>query len=293
MRRCWSPPKTGSYASYIEENFIKGYKKIEGVHERLNALDKAGLITHPQRGKWPGLKRYADADSGNFPQNIILEPTGFTNYNKGKEYVGYATQKPPALYEIFIKASSNEGDIVLDPFCGCGTTLVVSEKFNRQWVGIDIWDNAEKIVLGLFERHGLIAKSKRIGFSGVQQQLFRKDITWTSNLPVRTDKGEEAVPFLKTKLKVDEPKGPKMTRAEMLEILLKQHGSRCQGCNRQFDDPRYLELDHNAPRSDGGINHISNRILLCGPCNKLKSNKFALSGLIKENKRLGYYKVYI
>ena len=58
----------------------------------------------------------------------------------------------------------------------------------------------------------------------------------------------------------------------MLDHLLKQEGSKCQGCNREFDDSRYLELDHNTPRADGGWNHLANRILLCSPCNKLKSN---------------------
>ena len=55
-----------------------------------------------------------------------------------------------------------------------------------------------------------------------------------------------------------------------------------------FNNPRYLELDHNTPRSDGGLNHISNRILLCGPCNRLKSNTYTLSGLRRENKKRGY-----
>ena len=106
--------------------------------------------------------------------------------------------------------------------------------------------------------------------------------------PERTDEGEEAVPFLKTKLKVDEPKDKKRTRAEKVEYLLDQQGCKCQGCDREFDDPRYLELDHNTPRSDGGLNHISNRILLCGPCNKLKSNTYTLSGLRRQNKKMGY-----
>ena len=74
----------------------------------------------------------------------------------------------------------------------------------------------------------------------------------------------------------------------MYKHLLGQHGLKCQGCNRVFDDPRYLDLDHNTPRADGGINHISNRILLCGPCNRLKSNTLTLSGLQKENRKLGY-----
>ncbi len=53
---------------------------------------------------------------------------------------GYPTQKPLALYERIIEASSNEGDIVLDPFCGCATTPIAAERLKRQWVGMDIWD---------------------------------------------------------------------------------------------------------------------------------------------------------
>jgi len=55
-----------------------------------------------------------------------------------KERLGYPTQKPEALLERIIKASSNEGDVVLDPFCGCGTAIAVAERLNRQWIGIDL-----------------------------------------------------------------------------------------------------------------------------------------------------------
>ena len=66
-----------------------------------------------------------------------------------------------------------------------------------------------------------------------------------------------------------------------------QHGMKCQGCDRTFDDSRYLELDDNTPRADGGINHITNRILLCGPCNRVKSNIYTLLGLRRVNKERG------
>ena len=138
MGRCWSAPKTGEYAKYIEQHIIPEYLKIEGVHERLDALDDAGLIHHPKKGRWPGLKRYAAADQGVLPQNLILDPIGFTNFNKGDEYLDYPTQKPVGLLEKFVKASSAEGDVVLDPFCGCGTTVDVAEHLNRKWIGIDI-----------------------------------------------------------------------------------------------------------------------------------------------------------
>ena len=70
-------------------------------------------------------------------------------------------------------------------------------------------------------------------------------------------------------------------------LLIKRNGIVCAGCDREFDDPLYLELDHDTRRSDGGLNHISNRLLLCGPCNRIKSNKLTLSGLRAKNRRRG------
>ena len=84
-----------------------------------------------------------------------------------------------------------------------------------------------------------------------------------------------------------------MSRADIRKILLSQQGLKCQGCDRKFDNAKYLELDHNTPRSDGGINHLSNRILLCGPCNRTKSNIYALSGLRRINKQTGFMKAEI
>ncbi|MDD9954865.1 MAG: DNA methyltransferase [Anaerolineaceae bacterium] len=139
MGRCWSVPKTGRYAEYIEREFIPGYRSIEGIHERLEALDAADLIYHPKRGRWPGLKRYADADRGIPPQDIILDPIGFTNFSAQRgEYLDYPTQKPLALLEKLIKVSCPPDGVVLDPFCGCGTAVVAAEQLGRQWIGIDI-----------------------------------------------------------------------------------------------------------------------------------------------------------
>ncbi len=86
--RHWAPPKAGHYAKYIERHFIPGYRRMDGVRERLDALDTAGLIHHPVKGVWPGFKRYAAADRGNPPQSLMLEPADFTNFNKGSEWVG-------------------------------------------------------------------------------------------------------------------------------------------------------------------------------------------------------------
>ena len=140
--RHWAPPKASPYAAYIEREFIPGYRSIEGVHARLDALDAAGLIHHPKRGVWAGLKRYADADQGNPPQSLILNPTGFTNYTTGGgEFTGYSTQKPLELYERLIMASSDPGDVVLDIFAGCATTARI------QSAAPELGEHTEEILL--------------------------------------------------------------------------------------------------------------------------------------------------
>ena len=138
LGRHWSVPLTGDYTAYIDQHFIPDYCQISDIHERLDALDQADLIHHPISGKWPGLKRYAAAATNKSPQNLIFNPTGFTNYNKGKEYLGYPTQKPEKLLRILIDAACPVDGIVLDPYCGCGTTLHVAQATGRPWVGIDI-----------------------------------------------------------------------------------------------------------------------------------------------------------
>ena len=186
------------------------------------------------------------------------------------------------LYKRIILASSNKGDMVIDPFAGCATTCIAAERLGRHWAGIDIWDKAHEVVIERLKQEGLAVDGDSAG------KFAFGDIRFTREPPARTDDGNEAAPFLRPKVTVFEPSGPKMSRAAMYRHLLGQHGPKCQGCDRVFDDPRYLDLDHNTPRSDGGINHISNRILLCGPCNRLKSNTLTLSGLQKENRKLGY-----
>ncbi len=110
---------------------------------------------------------------------------------------------------------------------------------------------------------------------------------WQVIEAIRAAAGETGSPFLKTKRKIAEPPGPKMSRAEIVQFLIDQNGMVYRGCDREFDDPLYLEHDHNTPRSKGGLNHISNRLLLCGPCNRIKSNRLTLSGLQAENQKRG------
>lgn len=216
---------------------------------------------------------------GKHPDDVItdIQPIAPSSNDR----VGYPTQKPLELYGRFIATSPTENDIVLDPFAGCATTLIAAEKLQRRWVGIDIWDNAKTVVLQRLAREGLTQPGGRMG-------LLDEDVHCCREPPTRTDHGQIAVPFLRVQERVHEPQGPRMSRAEMYSFLLEQHGPKCQGCDRRFDDPRYLELDHNTPRSDGGLNHLSNRILLCGPCSRAKSNVYTLSGLRRKNRKAGW-----
>jgi site-specific DNA-methyltransferase (adenine-specific) len=90
----------------------------------------------PRNGKVVAYKRYLDEQEGTPVGDVWTDILPVQS--QSKELLGYPTQKPLALLERIIQASSNPGDIVLDPFCGCGTAVAASEKLGRKWIGIDI-----------------------------------------------------------------------------------------------------------------------------------------------------------
>ena len=104
--------------------------------ERMQALIEAGRVVQVKPGAVPRYKRYLDEMPGVPLQDLWtdIRPIG----SQAAERLGYPTQKPVALLERIIQASSNEGDVVLDPFCGCGTTIAAAQKLDRRWIGIDI-----------------------------------------------------------------------------------------------------------------------------------------------------------
>ena len=177
--RHWAPPRVGRgrYAEYIVENFIPNYGEIESVHARLDALDKAGLIIWSSRGN-PRLKRYLSPNAGMPPQSIWDD----IGKAAGDEDEGYDTQKPVKLLERVIKASSKEGNIVFDPFCGCGTTLEASHLLNRQWIGIDIAFHAIKRVsaIRLKEKCGLV-EGTDYEIDGIPRTLEAATDLWTQD----------------------------------------------------------------------------------------------------------------
>ena len=159
--------------------------------------------------------------------------------NSSKEHLGYPTQKPLALLERIIKASSNQGDVVLDPFCGCATTCIAAEKLGRQWVGIDISSKAVELVrlrlereLGLDEREGILGAV-----------IHRTDIPRPS----------ETLPNYRTHK----------------HTLYGQQEGLCNGCLTHFPFQN-MTIDHIIAQSQGGSHHIENLQLLCNYCNSVK-----------------------
>jgi site-specific DNA-methyltransferase (adenine-specific) len=113
----------------------------KGMHwkftvERLEELDAEGRIYWPKGGTMPQYKRYREELKGKAVADLWDDIDRINPV--GSERLGFPTQKPEALLERIIKASSNEGEVVLDPFCGCGTAIAVAEKLKRRWIGIDI-----------------------------------------------------------------------------------------------------------------------------------------------------------
>jgi DNA modification methylase len=95
-----------------------------------------GRIEIPPKGKVPAYKRFLDEMEGTLIPNLWTDISPLNS--QGKDTLGYPTQKPSALLERIIQASSNPGDLVLDPFCGCGTAVVAAQKLGRRWIGIDV-----------------------------------------------------------------------------------------------------------------------------------------------------------
>ena len=232
--RRWSPPKTGGYAQWIEDNLIPEYRGIPGVHARLDALSNAGLIDPTSTG-YPRLKRYLEASPGTAVSDFIADIQNVNN--RAKEHVGYPTQKPLALLDRIIKASSHEGDTVLDPFAGCATACVAAERLDRQWAGIDLSEKAAELVQ--------VRIRKEIDLFHNFKPILRSDI------PRRTDLG-----------------GLPNYRTHKHKLFGKQEGL-CGGCRVMFPF-RNFTVDHIIPQSKGGSGHLENLQLLCGACNSMK-----------------------
>ena len=212
--------------------------------ERMQELVAAGRIVQTQPGRVPRYKRYLDEMPG-VPLQDQWADIGPVQ-SQAKERVGYPTQKPLALLERLIAASSNEGDVVLDPFCGCATTLVAAETLGRQWAGIDLSAKAVDLVKLRLSELSASLRAQRQDIAGL--------VTARTDIPRRTDVGE-LPPYRQQK-----------------HVLFGQQEGNCGGCGTEFPF-RAFDVDHIVPQSRGGTDHPDNLQLLCSHCNRVKGNR--------------------
>lgn len=175
-----------------------------------------------------------------------------------KERTGYPTQKPLALLRRVVEASSNKGDVVLDPFCGCATAMVAAQQLGRKWIGIDVEEKSAELVMErLSDDAGLFS-----------------DFIHMRDVPVRTDIEITDIVDVKNKKRVKEKLG-------------KQYGKVCNACGMSHYEN--LEIDHVVPKSKGGQDTYSNYQLLCGNCNRTKGDRpmdYLMDKITKREKLL-------
>jgi len=147
----------------------------EGMHwvttpDKLEEYENQGLIYFPEKGNTPRLKYYLEQSPG-VPLGEIWDDIKLV---QGKESIGYPTQKPETLLQRIIEVASNEGDVVFDPFVGGGTTIVVADKLNRKWIGIDQSVAAIKVSdLRLKNRQDLYSKPYDLQLRSYDYDLLR------------------------------------------------------------------------------------------------------------------------
>ena len=209
------------------------------TRQRMQMAYDNGLVVQPRLGAVPRLKRYLDEQRGR-PLGDVWTDIPPVN-SQAKERVGYPTQKPLTLLERIIKTSSNPGDVVLDPFCGCATACVAADRLGRKWIGIDISPRAAELV--------------NLRLQQAMGSLFHHGyVTARTDIPRRTD--------------IDAPINYRKNK----HVLFGQQEGLCNGCRGDFPFKLY-EVDHKIPQSKGGTDHPDNLQLLCSHCNRLKGDR--------------------
>ena len=278
--RHWSVPRSGPYAAWIAENVIPGYRNIASIPARLDALDAADMLIPTSSGSVPGLKRYLVASPGRIPGDVWTDIPPVNS--QARERTGYPTQKPVALAERIILASTQPGDVVLDCFAGCAYVPVAAERNGRQWIACDISPRALTVLKRQFAKF-------RYAVDGMQQGQTPALITDANvitrspfDLPERTDTdpverrdiGELPERTYKVPASI-------IPEREMLEFLLElsDYTAWCCGfANRRPDGSiirttRNFHLDHLDPKSLQGSNQIYNRAPMCPHHNIRKNNR--------------------
>ena len=258
----------------------KGYTPEYGwrmERQKLEALDKEGRLVWSSTGR-PYRKTYLS--KGRPSTNLWADIKNLSG--QAKERTGYPTQKPVALAERIIKASSNPGDVVLDCFAGCAYVPVAAERNGRQWIACDISPRALTVLRRQFAKFNYAVD----GTQQTETPLLNPEANIITrgpgDLPERSDEDpverQDIKELPERKFKVPASRIPER---EMLEHLLELSGYMAWCCgfaNRRSNGQvvqttRNFHLDHIDPKSKQGSNQIMNRAPLCPHHNIRKNNR--------------------
>ncbi len=241
---------------------IQKYKHLESQLYRFNKVDESGRryrINHVRNNEGEYKRFYLDDGVPvDDVWSFIREPEFDQIPHNAKERTGWSTQKPLALYERIIKASSNEGDLVLDPFAGCATTCVAAERLGRKWIGIDIDPVAETIT-----------QDRLWNAAGLDQHIDYSYVDAKKRPPKRTDI-------------------PKLDKAVVRETLWRNQNFGCGNLactsyqSREGLRKEDITIDHRIPRVRGGSDDMENFIGLCHNCNSRKGGHTSFAKFVED-----------
>ena len=274
--------------------------------QRLEELDQAGDLEIVDGRIWRKIR----PKEGRI-RNNLWDDVGEA---KGAERVGYATQKPLALYERIIQASSNSGDVVLDIFAGCATTAVAAERLGRQWIACDMAYRSWTMLKRRFYLNNMpltgttqatvdalktLVRGDGPALQG-RSALYESHIIGPQELPAREDIDPE--PY--HPLQQSRPRGRlagvqtaswsgRISKEAARALLIEKFGPRCWGCGYEPRRPNggldldLLEVDHirarRAAAGTPGSDELYNLAMLHRTCNRIKGNRLTLEELRQHN----------
>ena len=249
----------GGYSKRQKEIRELGYHACKG---RLVVYDPVKAAKRIQRAKKEGWK--IDHIQNELPGLPLPDVWDLSALNgQAKERSGKRTQKPVNLYSRFVLASTDPGDVVIDPFCGCATTLIAAENERRQWIGIDINPTTEELVIEQLAK-----------LSEGTEDFWRGKVKIRHGLPKRTDNRI-------SKKKLDEFKDQLIVQQMKIRPYLV-----CVICDHPKDSFD-LEVGHKQPKCEDGEWIVGNLQLECPRCNRRKGSTKTAEDVRKELKKEG------
>ncbi len=291
------------YTPY-SENYVKNwFRHADEDGRRYRTRTRQGKIARQYLDESPGMPL---SNTWTDIMQLYASAGWFPNTAGRREKTGYATQKPLALYERIITASSNPGDIILDVFAGCATTAVAAENLGRQWVACDMAYRSWTMLKRRFYLNGYaltdMTDSTREAL-GITQTTLQAAISQTigpHNLPLREDSAPISDQPVKT---LGGRRGKRSTQTaswsgriskdEAKRLLIERFGPVCWGCGYRPERPNgtiddtLLEVDHIRARrpneGEPGDDELYNLALLHRTCNSIKRNTMTLEQLREHN----------